>query len=247
IARLPEAGTILGSAHPALDTRYAPAGVGQQGRHCRMAQGLAHRGAVPHRRCPSTVSHRWGSEDLQISASDGAVCRPHQGHAAPSVRSVDQAGCTGGGGKNSQRSDAPATSSIPKRVCEVPGMVHKTSARPIQLHPSPGQAEIKHVLNRAVRDGVLNAFPMAQVKFLKESPGRLRFLSLEEEAQLCVEIGPPFGTWIRLAILTGLRQMEQLSLRWKCVDLERALLTIPHTKAGRTCTAPLNCGQVLEH
>ena len=105
-------------------------------------------------------------------------------------------------------------------------------------------AFLRHVLNRAVRDGVLNASPMAQVKFLKESPGRLRFLSLKEEAQLGEEIGPPFGTWIRLAILTGLRQMEQFSLRWECVDLERALLTIPYTKAGGTRYVHLNAEAV---
>src|SRR5262249_16177163 len=79
-------------------------------------------------------------------------------------------------------------------------------------------AFLRHVLNRAVRDNVLNASPMAQVKFMKESPGRLRFLSPEEEALLREEIGPPYGTWVRFAILTGLRQMEQFSLRWECVD-----------------------------
>jgi site-specific recombinase XerD len=105
-------------------------------------------------------------------------------------------------------------------------------------------AFLRHVLNRAVRDGVLNASPMAQVKFLKESPGRLRFLRLAEEALLCEEIGPPYGNWIRLAILTGLRQMEQFSLRWECVDQERALLTIPHTKAGGTRYVHLNAEAV---
>lgn len=81
---------------------------------------------------------------------------------------------------------------------------------------------------------------MVQVKFLKESPGRLQFLSLEEEAKLCEALGPPYGDWVRLAILTGMRQMEQFSLRWEHVDLERGLLTIPHTKAGGTRYVHLN-------
>ena len=105
-------------------------------------------------------------------------------------------------------------------------------------------AFLRHVLNRAVRDGVLTASPMAKVKFLKESPGRLRFLDPEEETVLCEEIGLPYGAWIRLAILTGLRQMEQFSLRWECVDLERALLTIPHTKAGGARYVHLNAEAV---
>jgi integrase len=105
-------------------------------------------------------------------------------------------------------------------------------------------AFLRHVLNRAVRDGVLNASPMVQVKFLKESPGRLRFLSLEEESRLSEEIGPPYGAWIRFAILTGLRQMEQFSLRWECVELERGLLTIPHTKGGGPRYVHLNAEAV---
>jgi integrase len=86
----------------------------------------------------------------------------------------------------------------------------------------------------------LNSSPMAQVKFLKESPGRLRFLSLEEEAKLCGSLGPPYADWVRLAILTGMRQMEQFSLRWEYVDNDRGLLTIPHTKAGGTRYVHLN-------
>jgi integrase len=105
-------------------------------------------------------------------------------------------------------------------------------------------AFLRHVFNRAVRDGVLNASPMVQVKFLKESPGRLRFLSLEEEVRLREEVGPLYGAWIRLAILTGLRQMEQFSLRWECVDLEGRLLTIPYTKAGGTRYVHLNAEAV---
>jgi len=101
-------------------------------------------------------------------------------------------------------------------------------------------AFLRHVLNVAVRDGKLNNSPMAQVKFLKESPGRLRFLSLDEEVRLCEALGPPYESWVRLAILTGMRQMEQFSLRWEHVDLDRGLLTIPHTKAGGTRYVHLN-------
>ncbi len=101
-------------------------------------------------------------------------------------------------------------------------------------------AFLRHVLNRAVRDGKLAVSPMAQVKFMKESPGRLRFLSLEEEGELCKAIGPIYAPWIRLATLTGMRQMEQFSLRWEHVDLERGILTIPHTKAGGARYVHLN-------
>ena len=62
--------------------------------------------------------------------------------------------------------------------------------------------------------------------------GKTRFLSIEEEARLCQTIGQPYDAWIRLAILTGLRKSEQFGLRWSDIDLERGLITLPHTKSG---------------
>jgi integrase len=43
-----------------------------------------------------------------------------------------------------------------------------------------------------------------------------------------------------LAILTGLRQDEQFSLRWTDVDLERGFLVLPDTKAGEVQYVALN-------
>jgi integrase len=81
---------------------------------------------------------------------------------------------------------------------------------------------------------------MASVKLLSEPPGRLRFLTVVEETRLRQAVGPPYSSWIRLAILTGMRQMEQFSLRWEDIDIERGLLTIPHTKAGGVRYVQLN-------
>ena len=50
--------------------------------------------------------------------------------------------------------------------------------------------------------------------------------------QLCQAIGHPYDTWVRLAILTGLRKSEQFGLRWADIDLDRGLITLPHTKSG---------------
>ncbi len=66
----------------------------------------------------------------------------------------------------------------------------------------------------------------------KVTKGRLRYLSLEEEQQLLKTIGPTFAPWVRLAILTGLRQAEQFRLKWTDVDLERGIITLPQTKSG---------------
>ena len=79
-----------------------------------------------------------------------------------------------------------------------------------------------------------------RMKMFREPAGKTRFLSPEEEGMLCEKIGAPYAGWVRLAILTGMRQMEQFSLRWEHVDLERGVLTLPNTKAGGVQYVRLN-------
>lgn len=91
---------------------------------------------------------------------------------------------------------------------------------------------LRHVFRWAIGRGVIEKSPFASVKLPTVRAGRTRFLSIEEEETLCTAIGPPYDAWIRLAILTGLRKSEQFSLRWADLDLERGLVTLPHTKSG---------------
>jgi integrase len=67
---------------------------------------------------------------------------------------------------------------------------------------------------------------------LKSRGAEPRFLTVDEEAKVLYALGQIYGPWARLAMLTGLRQMEQFDLKWGDVDLERGLLTLPTTKAG---------------
>jgi integrase len=99
---------------------------------------------------------------------------------------------------------------------------------------------LRRVLNKAVRDGKLASNPVNRIKMFKEPAGRLRFLSLEEEQKLCGAVGPEFAPWVRLAILTGMRQAEQFSLRWEHVDFDRGLIALPATKAGGVQYVKLN-------
>ena len=99
---------------------------------------------------------------------------------------------------------------------------------------------LRHVLNIAIRDGKLDRNPFIRVKLPKLSPGRTRFLSPEEETTLLKELGPVYGPWARLAILTGMRKSELFSLRWSDVDLDCGLLTIPQTKSGKVQYVHLN-------
>lgn len=99
---------------------------------------------------------------------------------------------------------------------------------------------LRHVVNIAVREGKLASNPVLKLKMFKEPKGKTRFLSTEEETLLLEKLGPIHGPWARLAILTGLRQAEQFRLRWKDVDLERGILTLPTTKAGGVQYVHLN-------
>ncbi|MDC8450806.1 MAG: tyrosine-type recombinase/integrase [Nitrospira sp.] len=99
---------------------------------------------------------------------------------------------------------------------------------------------LRHIFNKAVRDGKLKRNPFAQVKLPTVSTGRTRFLTMEEEQALLTKLGHPYGAWARLAILTGLRLSEQFSMKWADVDLERGILTLPQTKAGQVQYAYLN-------
>lgn len=65
-----------------------------------------------------------------------------------------------------------------------------------------------------------------------ESQGRTRHLSPQEETALLAALGPTYGPWARLSVLTGLRQTEQFRMEWRDVDLDRHLLTLPQTKSG---------------
>jgi len=99
---------------------------------------------------------------------------------------------------------------------------------------------LRHVLNQAVRDGKLDRNPFGRVRLVKVRNGKTRFLSMEEEGRLLDKLGPVFAPWARLAILTGLRLGEQFKLRWADVDLDRGLITLLETKAGKVQFIRLN-------
>ncbi|GJL65119.1 MAG: hypothetical protein NPIRA05_00900 [Nitrospirales bacterium] len=91
---------------------------------------------------------------------------------------------------------------------------------------------LRHVLNKAVKNGILSMNPFARVKLVKIPQRCTRFLSLKEESQLSEQLGETYRDYARLAILTGLRLSEQFSMKWEWVDFERGMITLPQTKAG---------------
>jgi integrase len=105
-------------------------------------------------------------------------------------------------------------------------------------------AALSHALNTAVKDWEwLDDSPMRKVSKPREPRGRERFLSDDERAALltaCKESTSTFlYTVVVLAVSTGMRSGEMMTLRWAQVDLKRGLITLHDTKNGSSRAVPL--------
>jgi integrase len=103
---------------------------------------------------------------------------------------------------------------------------------------------LSHVLTVASSEwNWLDHSPMPKVRKLKLPRGRVRFLSDQERTALldaCQGSHNPYlYTVVVVALSTGARRGELLSLRWPDVDLNRSMLTFRETKNGETRSVPL--------
>jgi integrase len=84
---------------------------------------------------------------------------------------------------------------------------------------------------------------MAAVKLLKEPPGRLRYLEPEEIDTLYAaleDLAPWLEPIVQVALLTGMRRNEILTLSWNHVNLRDTRVTLPQTKNNELRVAPLS-------
>jgi integrase len=105
-------------------------------------------------------------------------------------------------------------------------------------------AALSHVLAIGVRElRWLPESPMRDVSKFKEPKGRVRFLSDEERNRLlqaCRDSDNRFLlTIVILALSTGMRKNEILTLTWDAVDLDRQQITLHETKNQERRSVPL--------
>ena len=98
-------------------------------------------------------------------------------------------------------------------------------------------AALSHLFTVAVKEwGWLESNPLAKVSKLKESRGRIRFLSNEERERLLNACRVADSSYLYpvvvLCLSTGARKMEILGLLWENVDLHRGVITLHETKNG---------------
>lgn len=103
-------------------------------------------------------------------------------------------------------------------------------------------AALSTVLATAAKSWVwIETSPMRRVEKRKEPRGRVRFLSEEERIRLLAacQDHPDLYAAVMLAVTTGARRMEIMSLSWGQVDLSRRVILLEDAKNGERHPLPI--------
>ena len=99
---------------------------------------------------------------------------------------------------------------------------------------------LKHIFTKAIEWGIVQKNPGKKVKLLRERNTRLRYLDEKEIGRLydaCAEHLKPI---VIVALNTGMRKEEILSLKWKDMDFRSRIIAILDTKNGESRELPIN-------
>ncbi len=99
---------------------------------------------------------------------------------------------------------------------------------------------LRGMFNKAVSWGKLQTSPMKSVQFLREPPGRLRFLETEEISTLISNCSSQLRSIVVLALFTGMRRGEIFGLKWRDFDFKRRIITLSDTKNGQKREVPMS-------
>ncbi len=101
-------------------------------------------------------------------------------------------------------------------------------------------ATLKTMFNKAIQWGILESSPAKHVKFFKENNIRLRYLEKEEIKKLIKACSDHLRPIVTLALNTGMRRGELLSLKWHDIDFQKGIIYLLDTKNGDRREIPLN-------
>ncbi len=99
---------------------------------------------------------------------------------------------------------------------------------------------LKRMFNLAIPWNYARENPVRFVKFFRESIGRLRYLTREEFDRLYDVAPEHLKPLLLIAVHTGMRQGEMLTLTWPQVDLENGFVSLADTKNATPRKVPLN-------
>jgi integrase len=99
---------------------------------------------------------------------------------------------------------------------------------------------LKTLFNKAVEWGKAETSPAAKVKKFRENNARERILSPEEARRLIGCAAPAIRPVLIVALNTGMRRTEILSLKWRDVDFAKSFILIEDSKSGKSRKVPMN-------
>jgi integrase len=130
-----------------------------------------------------------------------------------------------------------------KRLNEI--SYHKQKTRPATINREI--ACLRHMLNLAEQEGLIERVPFRGLKNLKEHNIRDRILSPEEFENLLACCPPHTARVVLMGYYTAMRKSEILNLKWDNLDLKNGFIRLSGlmTKTGEGRVIPLH-GRVLE-
>jgi integrase len=102
-------------------------------------------------------------------------------------------------------------------------------------------SRLRRMLNVAVEWELLRESPMAGMKFLRENNARTRYLSIDECQRLiscCIR--PHIRAIVTIALHSGMRQGEILSLEWRDLDFAAGFILVRDSKNGQPRHVPMD-------
>jgi len=99
---------------------------------------------------------------------------------------------------------------------------------------------LKTLFNKAVEWAKAETNPAAKVKKFRENNARERILNPEEARRLIECAAPAIRPVLIVALNTGMRRTEILSLKWHDVDFAKSFILIEDSKSGRSRKVPMN-------
>jgi len=99
---------------------------------------------------------------------------------------------------------------------------------------------LKHIFTKAIEWGIVQKNPGKKVKLLRERNTRLRYLDEKEIRRLYDACAEHLKPVVIVALNTGMRKEEILSLKSKDVDFRSRTISILDTKNGESREIPMN-------
>jgi len=101
-------------------------------------------------------------------------------------------------------------------------------------------ALLRSVYYLGIRNRKVEHNPMRGVKLFRENNARVRYMTEEEEFRLLQTLPERYRPLVEIGLLTGLRASNLIGLRWRDVDLEAGVYTIPESKSGDALRLPMH-------